>query len=50
MCTNKFNVWEEVQNVFGIRKVYKALDDKKFLLNTVLIQQTPLYKSTYQAN
>ena len=44
MCTNKFIVWEEVQNAFGIRKVYEELDAKKFLLNTMLIQQTPLYR------
>jgi hypothetical protein len=50
MCTNKFIVWEEVQNDLGIRKVYEALDAKKFLLNTMLIQQTPLYKSTFQVN
>ena len=50
MCTDKFIVWEEVQNVLGICNVDGALDAKKFLLNTMLMQQTPLYKSTFQAN
>lgn len=50
MCANKFIVWEEVQNALGIRKVDEALDAKKFLLSTMLIQQTPLYKYTFQAN
>jgi len=40
MCTNKFIVWEEVQNALGTRKVDEALDAKKFLPNTMLIQQT----------
>jgi len=50
MCTNKFIVWEEVQNALGIHKVDEALDAKKFLFNIMLIQQTPLHKSTFQAN
>jgi len=37
VCTNKLVVWDEVQNALGIRKVYEALDAKKFLPNTLLI-------------